>query len=517
MNIAILLTVPALALATPGAFDFAGLCQSKLQVIRSPEEVFKEHGIPDFSNACPVQSSIDDNKNCQESANSLRAMYKKLLAQRASVCNSASNAAAQAQNDCQGQSSCVAAQKAAVTAYQAALQEELKMLQQYVAEIDKVLEQSTAIADGGVKVLVDVTAGATAFPGGLNGGAQFVKGSNNRDALNRVYRNEDIATADAVVKNFLKAGALASDITQIKSDIIREPLQVTSAGNAWKQEVVAYQKTVESQSHSLDLQAVSLKNSGTNLGDFSGVSNAGGTSTIANAADAANNTAKVAPLVAALSGGTPTGVPQSAVPAAGASAPAGGKGTYYSSKVPLDSNTGRPIGAGPGDAPAASVVAQVPNAASPDSGSGHVATSGASSSFRATLAARLAARGSAARGPDAASGAGSRSPQAADAKATPSRDPANLAEGILADSADFKLSDAGSPFNPAPMAVASETNEYAVRGIVGAWEKALRPEAAGSSQDIQGSEGEPLFGRVRLAHERALRRGQLMRTIPTKR
>jgi hypothetical protein len=526
MLLALLLAFPLSSSALPTATDFTGRCQSEIP-LRSPEEVFKAHNIT-LATACPIQSSVDKNHECQDSADSLQDLWVALKGNRTVACNEASKAAAKAQQDCQGQASCVAAQAAAVKSFQAALQTEIAAIKKYIAETDKVLKYANdAIAGGGVDIVKIANQDKAKNPDGKDGTAGWLKAASNQDAVSRVLADEDEGNARAVVNRFLKDGAQLSDISSIRSSLIREPLQLVAAGTEWKKELVAYKAQEEGKSDSLSQQAATLKTSGTNFADNSGVSGSGG-SQIASSTDgltaaskAMSSAGQIASLSQAGSGSGSTGAydpggnsaANMVATAATRSAPSG---TYFSGSsaaTSVQAGNGKADSTGAGSQ---TVAALVPNTDAARS-EGKTSTTGSSSSLRSQLAARLAAHSSASSGSDGEKGidsakASSRSPASATAAGSGA---AALADGAA--NTDGGTGDVASSFTPALIPVASESNENAVKSLVGAWEKSLAPEGAvAASPEMPGAASEPLFGRVRLAHERALRRGSIQRTLAPK-
>jgi hypothetical protein len=531
MLLALLLAFPVSSSALPSATDFSTRCQGEIP-LRSPEEVFKAHNIT-LATACPIQSSVDDKHECQDTADSLQDLFVAIKSNRTVACKEASAAAAKAQQDCQGQSTCVSAQAAAVKSFQTALQTEIAAIKKYVAETDKVLKYANdAIAGGGVEVVRVAKLENAKNPEGKDGTAGWLKADSNQDAVKRVLADEDESNARSVVGRFLKDGARLSDITSIRSNLIREPLQLVSAGTEWRKELVAYQAQEEGKSNSLAQQAATLKTSGTNLADNSGVSGNGNNSPISASGDGVTAASKAATSAGQLGSitqggtnanggsvydpGTPSAASGSAPAAPRASA---ANGTYFSGNGSSQGEIARASGSAlPGTAAAAAqtVAALVPSADAVGV-NGKTSSTGSSSSLRSQLAARLAAHGSASSGGDGAKNIDSRDSSRALASATASGgNSAASAEGGT--NGGGGTGEIASSFTPALIPVASESNENAVKGIVGAWEKSLAPDGAvaTSPETLPGAGSEPLFGRVRLAHERALRRGSIQRTLAPK-
>jgi hypothetical protein len=440
--------------------------------------------------------------------------------------------------------------------YQKLMAEELGVLKDYVKQLDESMKYAAqAIAGGGVDVLHDVRTSATAAedetgrlgPTGKSNAASWLRANSNEDALHNVLKDDDEGSARVAVQKFVDDKGTQSDISGIRSALIREPLEVVAAGRAWRSDIVRYQRDLEQRSSAVTAQSRVLSRSTTNLstvsGDDSGKSEKSDlTSSASSMKQLADLSTSASGLAAKMNGGG-TASPASLAGAAGdllsgatAASPRGNGGTSSASFDGTSSDKAPGASTSP-----ASPEGKDPTSARVDAGTvtgggtpserdhpamGEKVASGSSEGLgglRAALTRSLAgAAPVGGKDADPARAPASEKAPAAGAESFSTTAPVPGVPGFSSSLASANAASLEALFNQPPGATLGvpEPNESAVKSIMGEWEKSFAQleepgSTAAGTVPAAGFEGVSLFSRVHLTHERAQKRGGVAR-IPVR-
>jgi hypothetical protein len=514
---------------------------------KSPKEFYKGS---DPDNPCQVQSSVFKNQVCRDTFNFLNESYDDLLRKWRSTCAKAKAAADLSQKNCAGQATCVKSQKDALLSYQAAIKDLISTIDKYYGHIEKSTDELMGNPRYVVGMMKSGSKYAETDPNGKSAQTMFIDSQKTNLDVKEMYLGGDPEKAEKIVSGIHDGSG--SDISGIKSPLLREPLEVVQAAKDFNQNLEAYKKQLQRDARSIETQAAEVDKAGKSLNT---VDNRNPENQKKQPADTPTKTASNNPESSLINAAQPA-APQAASSAGGASGGGAGGG------APADSSSPAPMGqmseagataptpksngqaskamanasgsqsgdpqAGKGDTSIKNLAGNTPVPVSPgvniggielaDSGGPDRNASGASAysatnGLRAAVSAKI-------KGGDSGAGASLGGPNAVPATAA-ARAPASAGGSSEATFAASSLGsfDSGSMpslDSPAP----AETNEKAVQGIVAEWNKALSPDAPAEAE--QASEGDPrstpegvsLFLRIRNSHDRAMKRGAVLRGIP---
>ncbi len=237
-------------------------CQSGRHVVRTPRDVLAARGVR-LENACPQQTQLDEHHECQDAATVLQNVYELLVEEREKTCRSALEATRQAERNCRGQQACVAAQAKALAIYEAALSSELELVRSYRQQVHVSVNYAVdRIAGEGAKMLQGVAEEARRQPRSRGRWATRFRAATNQEVHERVFSGDDPQKASAVVERFRKSEEKESDISGIKSEVLREPLRIALVGREWNRDLAKYEKELQGSAKALGNQRRNLADSG---------------------------------------------------------------------------------------------------------------------------------------------------------------------------------------------------------------------------------------------------------------
>ncbi len=505
---------------------------------KSPSQAYLDQHL-NPNDPCPHQSHVDEAKECSDAFKVAQSTYKLALENRKKTCAAALKAKNEA-DKCKGAASCINAQQSALSIYQAALKEEITSLKSYSDQLKLSMRHAVDdIAGGELGTLKNLNTDLSSNPDssgkygptGRGQVASVLKSPSNQAARDKYFHGEDEAKAQAALDKFKENEK--SDISGIKSPLIREPLLVARAGQSLVKDLDTYQQKLQASNKEIESQTAKLKSDEDKLKSIgNGNDKSDISSPLERTADATKAAAAAAPPAeGGAGGGSPSagaGDPAAASQlAAGATAPTPhSNGTGASTAAGNADSSGAPSPGGSGKLDAVKLAGDPggsgPSASfgsNPSLSFGDASMRGSSGASAALGAAQrnASAKVKSGGGGGASIGGGGGLPPSEAARAPASQ--GGPTEGTSAAGSLGSFDASGfAALDPGP---ASETNEKAVQGIVADWSKALSPDEAAESATVSASEatnsiteGTSLFLRVRSTHDRAMRRGMVLRGIP---